>query len=216
MQAAIRHRKPLTPLASERSPLICIGSQRSAVPCSKAYRPGNAFGRHLSGRHGHFWQPFRPNGQQLRLFGAATAAAALSEDNDQWMGDLKQVRTIHIPLWSAVCHPRLSAASAWHLKLPEGVAAPTTSQVPSVLQTQREPLWEQVSDAWESFMSRSEVKTAMQALQFAASLLFVILYVWSTYSTPQPFTWRSNLDLLLCAIFALDYLVRFTVHPPGS
>ena len=112
MQAAVRQRKPLTSLASERSPLICIGSQRSATPCSKAYRPGNAFGRHLSGRHGHFWQPFRPNGRQSRLFGAETAAAALSEDNDKGMGDLKQVCITHIPSWSAVCHPKLSAASA--------------------------------------------------------------------------------------------------------
>jgi len=54
-----------------------------------------------------------------------------------------------------------------------------------------------------------------QVTQFAASLLFVVLYVWATYSQPKPFSLRFNLDIFLCVIFALDYLLRFLVRRPS-
>ena len=81
-------------------------------------------------------------------------------------------------------------------------------------QEHHEPLWERISDLWERFAALPEVKTALQIGQLAASLLFVVLYVWSTYKAPPPLSWRFNLDLLLCATFALDYLLRFLVCDP--
>ena len=32
-------------------------------------------------------------------------------------------------------------------------------------------------------------------------------------STPAPFSWRYNIDILLCLLFALDYIVRVVVRP---
>ncbi|EIE18822.1 hypothetical protein COCSUDRAFT_59753 [Coccomyxa subellipsoidea C-169] len=38
--------------------------------------------------------------------------------------------------------------------------------------------------------------------------MFMVLYVWSTYSTPAPFSIRYNLDLMLCALFATEFIFR--------
>lgn len=83
--------------------------------------------------------------------------------------------------------------------------------MPPVQET-RIQFWERVIDLWERVTALPEVRTALQVGQFAASLLFVVLYVWATYQAPAPFSWRSNLDLLLCATFAADYSLRFLVY----
>ncbi|KAL3142086.1 hypothetical protein ABBQ32_004709 [Trebouxia sp. C0010 RCD-2024] len=53
-----------------------------------------------------------------------------------------------------------------------------------------------------------EAKTLIQAAQFASTLLFVVLYIWSTYSPPPLWSLRYNLDLFLCIMFAIDYISR--------
>jgi len=55
------------------------------------------------------------------------------------------------------------------------------------------------------------VRTAVEASQLIASLLFILLYVWSTYVPEAPGSWRYYLDLGLCCVFAVDYLYRITV-----
>lgn len=57
-----------------------------------------------------------------------------------------------------------------------------------------------------------DVRLAMQYLQFCASLLFVVLYIWGTYSTPAPSTFRYKLDVGLCVYFGLEYLHRLVVR----
>lgn len=52
----------------------------------------------------------------------------------------------------------------------------------------------------------------MQAAQFASTLLFVVLYIWSTYSPPPLWSIRYNLDLFLCVMFAIDYISRLLVR----
>ncbi|GMH45490.1 hypothetical protein BSKO_13447 [Bryopsis sp. KO-2023] len=44
--------------------------------------------------------------------------------------------------------------------------------------------------------------------QLSASVLFVVLYVWGTYSAPAPGGWRYWLENGLCLFFALDYAAR--------
>ena len=58
-----------------------------------------------------------------------------------------------------------------------------------------------------------EAKTVIQAAQFASTLLFVVLYIWSTYSPPPLWSIRYNLDLFLCIMFAIDYFSRLVVRP---
>ena len=58
----------------------------------------------------------------------------------------------------------------------------------------------------------AEVRSALQLLQFASSVVFVCLYVASTYSAPAPFSLRYNIDILLCLLFALDYIARVVVR----
>jgi hypothetical protein len=60
------------------------------------------------------------------------------------------------------------------------------------------------------------VRLYFQLAHIAASLLFVVLYVWSTYSSPCQSSWRYKLDLTLCTLFALDYAFRMLVRPPGG
>ena len=52
--------------------------------------------------------------------------------------------------------------------------------------------------------------------QFAASFLFVVLYIWGTYSAPPASSFRYKLDVGLCAYFALEYLHRFLVGWAGG
>lgn len=47
-----------------------------------------------------------------------------------------------------------------------------------------------------------------QSVQFAASLLFVGLYVWGTYSTPARGSVRYYLELALCVVFGAEYMHR--------
>lgn len=49
------------------------------------------------------------------------------------------------------------------------------------------------------------------APRLVASLLFILLYVWSTYVPEAPGSWRHWLDLVLCCVFAVDYVYRITV-----
>ncbi|KAK9808990.1 hypothetical protein WJX72_007481 [[Myrmecia] bisecta] len=70
-------------------------------------------------------------------------------------------------------------------------------------------LWERIVQWVNNLFRLPELRQALQLGQFAASLMFVVLYVWSTYSTPAPFSARYNLDLFLCFVFAVDYAFRF-------
>ncbi|BDA48910.1 probable potassium channel subfamily T member 2 at N-terminal half [Coccomyxa sp. Obi] len=69
-------------------------------------------------------------------------------------------------------------------------------------------LWQRFCGAVRTILRMPEVRAVLQFGQFIASLLFVILYVWSTYSTPAPFSIRYNLDLMLCVLFATEFLFR--------
>ncbi len=61
----------------------------------------------------------------------------------------------------------------------------------------------------------AELRGALQLLQFGSSVVFVCLYVASTYSAPAPFSLRYNIDILLCLLFAADYVARVVVPPPA-
>ena len=52
-----------------------------------------------------------------------------------------------------------------------------------------------------------------KTLNATVFLCAVVLYVWSTYSTPAPFSIRYNLDLMLCVLFATEFLFRLAVRP---
>jgi len=68
------------------------------------------------------------------------------------------------------------------------------------------------------FTETQEFRVASQLLQFLASLVYVGLYVWGTYSQPVKGSIRYFLELALCFLFAWEFMYRFfTNHPdPGS
>ena len=72
-------------------------------------------------------------------------------------------------------------------------------------------LRDRIAALFRSIADQPEAKTAVQAAQFASTLLFVVLYIWSTYSPPALWSVRYNLDLMLCCMFAVDYISRFLV-----
>lgn len=72
-------------------------------------------------------------------------------------------------------------------------------------------LRDRIATLFRSVAERPQAKTVLQAAQFASTVLFVVLYIWSTYSTPALWSTRYNLDLMLCCMFAVDYLSRFLV-----
>jgi hypothetical protein len=63
----------------------------------------------------------------------------------------------------------------------------------------------------KAFTDRPDVRLVVQGGQLVASLLFIVLYVWSTYSPALPGSARHQLDLLLCLVFACDYVFRVAV-----
>lgn len=72
-------------------------------------------------------------------------------------------------------------------------------------------LRDRIATLFRSAAEQPHAKTVVQAAQFASTVLFVVLYIWSTYSTPALWSTRYNLDLTLCCMFAIDYLSRFVV-----
>ena len=72
-------------------------------------------------------------------------------------------------------------------------------------------LRERIATVFRFLAEQPEAKTILQAAQFASTLLFVVLYIWSTYSPPALWSIRYNLDLFLCLTFAVDYISRFMV-----
>lgn len=71
---------------------------------------------------------------------------------------------------------------------------------------------DRVATVFRFLADQPEAKTLIQAAQFASTLLFVVLYIWSTYSPPPLWSIRYNLDLFLCIVFAIDYVSRFLVR----
>lgn len=63
----------------------------------------------------------------------------------------------------------------------------------------------------KAFTDRPDVRLVVQGGQLVASLMFIVLYVWSTYSPALPGSARHQLDLLLCLVFACDYVFRIAV-----
>lgn len=57
-------------------------------------------------------------------------------------------------------------------------------------------------------------KLAWTSVQFAASLLFVGLYVWGTYDAPSRGSIRYFIEVGLCTLFAFEYFYRFFFHHP--
>jgi len=52
---------------------------------------------------------------------------------------------------------------------------------------------------------------APRARQVVGSVVFTILYIWSTYDQPTAGSWRYLLDAGLCSLFAVDYCVSLAV-----
>lgn len=64
------------------------------------------------------------------------------------------------------------------------------------------------------FMDAPSFRLYLQAAQFIASVLFVGLYVLDTYSAPLRGSFRYFLELILCTVFAVEYLHRLFVEHP--
>ena len=71
--------------------------------------------------------------------------------------------------------------------------------------------WQRAARAIRWVARLPEIRALFRFLQILSSLLFVVLYVWGTYSTPKPFSWRFNMDIALCALFATEFLWRLLV-----
>ena len=71
--------------------------------------------------------------------------------------------------------------------------------------------WQRAARAIRWVARLPEIRALFRFLQILSSLLFVVLYVWGTYSAPKPFSWRFNLDIALCALFATEFVWRLLV-----
>ena len=58
----------------------------------------------------------------------------------------------------------------------------------------------------------SRARAPPQVGQMAASLVFVGLYIWSTYTPAPRGSWRHGADLALSALFAGDLVLRLRVR----
>ncbi len=69
--------------------------------------------------------------------------------------------------------------------------------------------------AWIKYLfeERIKIRALNSVFQFSASLCFVGLYVWSTYSQPVRGGVRATLEFWLCVVFGFEYLHRlFVTH----
>lgn len=62
-----------------------------------------------------------------------------------------------------------------------------------------------------SLRKKVDVTLINYVSQLVASILFVVLYVWGTYSAPVAGSWRYGLDTGLSVFFAIDYIGRLKV-----
>ena len=67
-----------------------------------------------------------------------------------------------------------------------------------------------------AWLDTPAIKLASQYAQFALAIAFVALYVYATYSPPPPDSLRYQVDLLLCAVFAVEYVHRMLVRCGGG
>lgn len=65
-------------------------------------------------------------------------------------------------------------------------------------------------------LAGGQLRNVLEASQLAASVLFILLYVWSTYVPEAPGSWRYWLDLVLCCVFFADYVYRITASLTGG
>lgn len=65
-------------------------------------------------------------------------------------------------------------------------------------------------------LESSTARLAMSCCQFAASVLFVGLYIYSTYSQPARGSPRYCMELGLCVLFACEYFYRLLVTHPDA
>ena len=72
-------------------------------------------------------------------------------------------------------------------------------------------LWQRACASVRETAQLPFVRALMQLGQVVASLAFVVLYVWSTYSTPVPGSLRHSADILLCGVFAAEFVARLLV-----
>lgn len=76
----------------------------------------------------------------------------------------------------------------------------------------RFPLAARLGATLTTFFNHPRTRAGAQIAQSAASVAFVVLYVWSTYDLPAPGSARALADAGLCVAFAVDYVVRFIVR----
>ena len=67
------------------------------------------------------------------------------------------------------------------------------------------------ADSILRWLQSGDVRAAVELAQLAASLLFILLYIWSTYAPEAPGSWRHWVDVGLCCVFAVDYAYRVAV-----
>jgi hypothetical protein len=91
---------------------------------------------------------------------------------------------------------------------------PTAAAVPAPVATAVRAARRALSAALRR-LTGGEARAVLEAAQLGASVLFILLYVWSTYVPEAPGSWRYWLDLGLCAFFFADYVYRITVRWPG-
>ena len=60
-----------------------------------------------------------------------------------------------------------------------------------------------------------DVRLVGSVAQLLASVAFIVLYIWSTYETPAPGSWRHVLDVGLALVFALEYVTRIKAGESG-
>ncbi len=72
--------------------------------------------------------------------------------------------------------------------------------------------WHELQKAFK----RTDARLVLEGAQLAASLLFIGLYVHSTYHPMLPGTPLYWLDVVLCCIFAADYVHRLMVSAANS
>ena len=152
---------------------------------------------------------------------AAAAAASSAGDPDAWRALAAAAAADGFPDGTppSAAAPSLPLGADWRA-LEAAIHGAATPGEEDAWMHAAPPSWPAAaSRAWgavRAFVRSRAGRAAARGVSVGSSLLFVALYVWSTYSPPPPGSARAAADAALCVIFAADYVIRLAQTQAGN
>ena len=192
--------------------LVCVPGRTASRACTQPGGPRRAMGAQA---------PPGAARPPTSTCSAAAAAASSAGDPDAWRALAAAAAADGFPDGTppSAAAPSLPLGADWRA-LEAAIHGAATSGEEDAWMHAAPPSWPAAaSRAWgavRAFVRSRAGRAAARGVSVGSSLLFVALYVWSTYSPPPPGSARAAADAALCVIFAADYVIRLAQTQAGN